>query len=346
MLVLPDIYIQRCFELARLAEGRTSPNPMVGAVLVHGDRIIGEGFHSSYGQAHAEVEAVRSVRADDRQLISEATLYISLEPCSVYGRTPPCTDLILKEKIPKVVISYLDRSPGVNGQGVARLRKYGVEVIEGIRSNDGKWLSAPRNIFVTKQRPYIILKYARSSDGFLGRSNREPVWLTNPYSKRLVHRWRSAIDAIMIGTNTALYDDPQLTTRLYPGPSPIRIVPDRRLRLPRQLHIFDDAIPTLIFTQNNPPDDQYQQTSFIQLEDGDFLPSLLRELHRRNIQTLMIEGGRILLEELLRAGLWDEARLFISPQYLHNGLPAPLPAKAPDQIHRLLEDRLEIYLNH
>lgn len=345
MLVSHTSYMQRCFDLARLAAGRTSPNPMVGAVLVHGDRIIGEGFHTRYGQAHAEVEAVRSVAKADRGLIKDATLYVSLEPCSIFGRTPPCTDLILREQIRKVVIACRDESPGVNGEGVAILRKHGVEIIEGVLSEAGRWLSQPRNTFVSRQRPYIILKYAVSADGFLGLASGQPFWLSNAFSKRLAHRWRSETDAIMVGAGTALIDDPQLNTRLFPGPSPIRVIPDRRLRLPAHLRIFDDSVPTLIFTQDVPPVHDLKRTEFIRLEQQPFLQALLRELHSRNIQTLMLEGGKAMLDQYIALGLWDEARVFFTPHYLPGGLAAPVLGLPPVREMKLGSDRLCVYRN-
>lgn len=343
MLVSHEKYMRRCFELARLGSGRTSPNPMVGALLVYQDRIIGEGFHTGYGKPHAEVEAVRSVKPSDRRLLTQATLYVSLEPCSVYGRTPPCTDLIIREKIPKVIISYIDRSPGVNGQGVEMLRKNGVEVIEGVLSEKGNALSAPRNVFVTQQRPYIILKYACSANGFLGLSDGKPFWLTNAFSKRLVHRWRATTNAIMVGTSTALYDDPKLNTRLFPGPSPIRIIPDRNLRLPLHLNIFDDSTPTFIFTQQQAPAHDFKQTEYITLKPEHFIEDMLDQLYAKNVQTLMLEGGKVMLEQFINAGLWDEARVFLTPHYLQDGLSAPNLGRAPVQTHQLQEDRLEIY---
>lgn len=344
MVVFYDKYVQRCFDLARLGAGKTSPNPMVGAVLVYEGRIIGEGYHTGYGRPHAEVEAVRSVREEDRLLISRSTLYVSLEPCSVYGRTPPCTDLIIREKIPRVVISHLDHSPGVNGQGVAILREQGVEVIEGVQNAAGKILSAPRNIFVTDHRPYIILKWAVSANGHLGLPGGRQYWLTNPFSKRLVHRWRSEVDAILVGTNTAAYDNPQLNTRLFPGSSPIRIIPDRKLRLPLNLRLFDDSIPTWIFTQQPPPVRETKQTEYIRLETEHFFRQLLTVLYQRNIQTLLVEGGRLILEEFVREGLWDEARVFTTSHYLESGLPAPdLGPVPPAQTLFLREDRLDVF---
>ena len=345
MLVAEASYMQRCFDLARLAAGRTSPNPMVGAVLAHQGRIIGEGYHSRYGQAHAEVEAVRSVTQADHIKIKDATLYVSLEPCSIHGRTPPCTDLILREQIRKVVIACRDESPGVNGEGVAILRKHGVEVVEGVLSAAGQWLSQPRNTFVSKQRPYVILKYAVSADGFLGAANGRPFWLSNAFSKRLVHRWRSETDAIMVGARTALIDNPQLNTRLFPGPSPIRIIPDRHLRLPLHLHIFDDSIPTLIFTQEPVPVHAFKQTIYTRLEGQHFLPALLEHLHQRNIQTLMLEGGKVMLDEFIASGLWDEARVFLTPHYLTCGLAAPVLGLPPVKEMKLGSDRLLVFRN-
>lgn len=224
-------FLRRCFDLAKLGAGNVSPNPMVGAVLVHQGRIIGEGFHSHYGGPHAEVEAVRSVSPSDQSLIRESTLYVSLEPCCVHGRTPPCTNLILDMGIPRVVISNLDESPGVNGKGIRLLEEAGVEVHTHVLEDEGLPYSRIRNTFVRNRRPYIVLKYARSADGFLGREN-ESVWLTNGISKRLVHKWRSEVDAILVGTQTLRVDDPGLTNRLYFGKSPIRLVLDREASLP------------------------------------------------------------------------------------------------------------------
>lgn len=337
------LYMRRCFELARLGLGRTTPNPVVGAVMVHKNRIIGEGYHSRYGHPHAEVEAVRSVSQQDRHLIPDATLYVSLEPCSVHGRTPPCTDLITGERIPRVVIAYRDHSPGVNGTGVTILKEQGVEVIEGVLEDEGKRLSAPRNIFVTEHRPYIILKYARSADGFLAPADGRPYWLTNAFSRRLVHRWRSEVDGIMVGSRTAEIDNPKLNTRLYPGKSPIRIIPDRNLRLSVDLHIFDDSVPTRIYTHRTAPQHRFTQTDFVQIHTTDFFQAMLQDLHAQNIQTIMIEGGKGLLDYLFSAGYWDEARVFTCPQYLRAGLPAPLPGQAPDQVTNLRGDRLEIF---
>lgn len=343
MLSVQQKYIQRCFDLARLGAGHTSPNPMVGAVLVYDNRIIGEGFHTRYGQPHAEVEAVRSVRPEDRRFITKSTLYVSLEPCSIFGRTPPCTELIIREAIPRVVISHLDFTPGVNGKGVSHLREHGVEVVEGILAGEGDRLSRARNVFVTQHRPYVILKYAQTANGYFSRKDGRPLWLSNPISKRLVHRWRSEIDAILVGTNTALLDNPVLNTRLVPGPSPIRVIPDRQLRLPSHLHIFQDDFPTLIYTTRSAPDHQYIQTEFVQLQADNFLGALLHDLQQRSIQNLMVEGGTQILNWFLEHNLWDEARVFHTPHYLPEGLSAPILKQAPAVTQKLLNDELRVF---
>jgi diaminohydroxyphosphoribosylaminopyrimidine deaminase/5-amino-6-(5-phosphoribosylamino)uracil reductase len=234
-------YMQRCFDLAYLGAGKVSPNPMVGAVLVHQNQIIGEGFHTGYGQPHAEVEAVRSVREEDKPLLSESTLYVSLEPCCFRGKTPACTSLILEKNIPKVVISVKDFTPEVAGKGVAILKEAGVEVITGILEEEGKKVAAIRNHIVQQHRPFVLLKYARSADGYLSKKG-QSTWLTNPLSKRWVHQWRKETDAIMVGTETAMMDNPCLTTRYFQGASPIRVVLDRQGRLPHDLHLFDVAL--------------------------------------------------------------------------------------------------------
>ena len=345
MPIAMETFMQRCFDLARLGAGRTSPNPLVGAVLVYENRIIGEGFHTQYGAPHAEVEAIRAVRKENHHLISKSTLYVSLEPCSIFGRTPPCTDLIIQKKIPKVVISYLDFTPGVNGLGVSKLRKHGVEVIENLLPKAGELLNRPRNIFVSRHRPYIILKYACTQNGYLANADGTPIWLSNAYSKRLVHRWRSEIDAIMVGTTTALLDNPKLNTRLHPGSSPIRVIPDRNLRLPLNLNIFDDSIPTLLFTQKEPPRLTFKQTEYIRLESEAFYPQMLKMLHDKNIQTLMLEGGKSMLDSFIEEGYWDEARIFKTQHQLSRGLSAPEFGRQPDQQFQLEDDQLLLYHN-
>ncbi|MCO6488882.1 MAG: bifunctional diaminohydroxyphosphoribosylaminopyrimidine deaminase/5-amino-6-(5-phosphoribosylamino)uracil reductase RibD [Phaeodactylibacter sp.] len=338
-------FMQRCFDLARLGAGKVSPNPMVGAVLEYQGRIIGEGFHQYYGQAHAEVNALASVLPADRPFIPHSTLYVSLEPCDIYGNTPPCTQLIIQKKIPRVVLSCFDHSPGVDGAGAERLRNAGVEVIVGVLGEEGRRLSLPRNTFVRRQRPYVILKYAQSKNGVFAPPGNRQLWLTNEYSRRLTHKWRSETDALLIGANTALADDPKLTNRHYFGGSPLRVVLDREGTLPRALSVFDGQSPTLIFTEMNPPPPAdnlgYCPVSF----DGQLAGNVLKELARRKISTLMVEGGIRTLQHFIKAGLWDEARVFIAGSYVAEGRMAPLLPEPPLEARRLGNDELLLFRN-
>jgi len=350
--------MRRCFDLARLGAGSVSPNPMVGAVLVHQARIIGEGFHRKYGQAHAEVNAVNSVRPDDRHLLPESTLYVSLEPCCIFGKTPPCTNLILEHRIPKVVISCLDQTPGVAGRGVEILRAAGVEVLTGVLEAEGQRLSAIRNTFVSQQRPYVILKFAQTKDRFIGPEDGSQYWITNAYAKRLVHRWRSEADAILVGTNTALNDDPHLTNRLYFGKSPLRVVLDKSLRLPKTLALFDGTYPTLVFTERADTIDcnnlEYASIAFNQ----NLVPQILAHLAEKKCTSLIVEGGARLLQAFLDAGLWDEARVFTGQpppppkgelskgtKYLFKGISAPVIPVAPVYSQVIAGDLLEVFFN-
>lgn len=340
-----ELCIRRCFDLARLGNGKVSPNPMVGAVIVYRDRIIGEGYHTAYGQAHAEVNAIASVKKTDRNLLKKATIFISLEPCNFYGNTPPCTELIIREKIPFVVFSGFDNSPEVDGKSVEILRKAGCQVSYGLLQKEGDRLAAFRNVFVTKKRPYIILKYAQSQDGFLGKQN-EPVWMTNAFSKRLVHKWRSESGAILIGTNTAATDNPQLTNRLYFGNSPLRIILDKNLKLSRSLNIYDDSIPTWIITEKSKNDKAFEKTRFINIQfDKNLIYNLLDRLYEQKINSLIVEGGASVLHSFLNLGLWDEARVFIAPGFLQNGIKAPLLPIAPDAKYDLVSDQLYVFRN-
>lgn len=340
-----ELYMRRCFDLARLGAGSVAPNPMVGAVLVHHNRIIGEGWHQRYGEAHAEVNAVNAVNVSDQFSIKSATLYISLEPCNIFGRTPPCTDLILAKKIPRVVISCLDLTPAVAGKGVALLRANGVEVITGVLEEDGKYLSRFRQNYVTKNRPYIFLKFAQTLNGKFGLPS-EQVWITNAYTKRLVHKWRSEVDAILVGTNTARIDNPQLNNRLYFGKSPIRIIIDRRLELSKTLHIFDNHLQTIIVTETHDIQASTSNTTYLFIPfDTDFLKTLLTKLHEMGISTLMVEGGAQLLQSFIDAHCWDEARILVGKQMIEHGIDAPKIAGAILGKYKIAEDKLICYQN-
>lgn len=336
--------MQRCFDLARLGRGFTSPNPLVGAVIVYQNRIIGEGYHQQYGGPHAEVNAVNSVQAEDRKLLPLSTLYCSLEPCSIFGRTPPCCDLIIKKQIPKVVLSYIDHTPGVDGVSIEKMRAAGIEVTLNILLEKGKQLSAARNTFVKLQRPYIILKYAHSRDGFIAPAHEDSYWLTNSFSKRLVHKWRGEIDAILVGTQTALIDNPQLTNRLFHGPDPLRLVIDKKGRLPDSLHLFDGTVPTFVYTHKSNPSIQKAKLEFIQLDPQESdLKQILQHLHSINKMILLVEGGASLLSSFIEQGLWDEARIFESPKSLVEGIPAPkYPNGQREEHFQLQEDQLQV----
>lgn len=341
---MDELYIRRCFDLANLGRGQTSPNPTVGAVIVHQGRIIGEGYHKRYGGAHAEVNAVGSVKKEDLPLLKTSTLYCSLEPCSIFGKTPPCTDLIIQHQIPKVVLSYIDHTPGVDGVGVDKLRNAGVEVILNVLSEHGKQLSAPRNTFVKLKRPYVILKYAVSQDGFLAPLDQQPFWMTNPYSKRLVHKWRSEIDAILVGTNTAEWDRPRLTNRLYFGSSPTRLTIDRKLRLSKDLPIFDGQAPTFIYTEQAANKLQHPNVDYIGLTKSKHtLLQILDHLFELKKVNLMVEGGAEILQQFIELDLWDEIRLFKAPFLLSQGVLAPETPKAyPSKKLQILDDQLQL----
>ncbi len=337
-------YMRRCFDLARLGAGSVSPNPMVGAVLVHEDRIIGEGWHQKYGEAHAEVNALQSVHPQDRHLIDKAALFVSLEPCCIHGNTPPCTNLILNHGIPKVVVSCLDLSPAVRGRGVEILRNGGVEVATGVLQEEGEELSAVRNTFVTANRPYIVLKFARSKDGFMGIPGKQ-VWLTNANTQRLVHKWRSEIDAILVGTRTALTDNPQLNNRLWPGKSPLRIAFDRRLQIPKHHFLLDRTERTWIVTEEEEERGEPNLT-YVKLDfDEMLLPNLLARLFENKISSLMVEGGAETLAHFLEGGYWDEARIFTGSQALGGGIAAPVPGGILKEELHIASDTLTILRN-
>lgn len=324
-------------ELARHGLGKTAPNPMVGAVIVHGDKIIGEGYTSPYGGPHAEVNAIASVGRPE--LLSEATLYVTLEPCCHHGKTPPCTDLIRAHRIPRVVIGLSDPHEKVAGQGIAQLRAAGCEVTVGVleaacRHHHRRFLT-----FHEQKRPYIILKWAQSPDGFLApdparREDGRPYWISGKQSRQLVHKWRTEEAAILVGTETALSDNPKLTAREWHGPNPLRIVIDRTQRLPANSHLFNGEAPTLVVCEPVDGFRAHPNTEYLPLGFGPgFEGRLLNALHQRQVLSLLVEGGARTLESFLMHGLWDEARVFTGTLALGGGL------RAPQVGGRLLEQR-------
>jgi diaminohydroxyphosphoribosylaminopyrimidine deaminase / 5-amino-6-(5-phosphoribosylamino)uracil reductase len=317
-------YIQRCIDLAYLGNQTTSPNPQVGSVIVYKNEIIGEGWHQYYGGAHAEVNAVASVEPSKRHLLPRATIYVSLEPCFHYGKTPPCVELILNERIQKVVIAFKDPNPKVAGQSIEKLRLNGVEIVvcnieletKDNTSNNTKIISQPFFTNILQHRPYIILKWAESADGFIGIKN-ERTQISNELSKRLVHKWRSECDGILVGTNTAETDNPRLDNRYYFGKSPIRLVLDRTQRLQSHLEIFDNTQKTIFFSENteggnsSPNINNNIETNIINFDDN-VINTLLKELLSKKVGILLVEGGSHLLNSFIKKGLWDEARVIKS----------------------------------
>lgn len=339
-------YMRRCFELAQLGLGRVRTNPLVGCVIVHENKIIGEGFHERYGEGHAEVNALNSVPLDLRPLLSASTLYVTLEPCFHFGKTPPCVNLVLQHKIPKVVISCIDPNPKVSGNSIRKLRANGVDVISGVLEEEGRFLARRFFTKVEKKRPYVILKYAQSKDGFIGKPN-EQVWITGAISKKLVHKWRSEEAGILIGTNTALVDNPQLNNRLWSGNSPIRIVLDRMKRLPTSLKVLDGSQPTIVFTAKKEYDISNKNTTYHTIDfNKNNLKQVLAILHEQKIMSIIVEGGQRVLDSFIQQNVWDEARVFEGNQYLGAGIKAPnLGAIQPKSVQQIGVDRLSVFYN-
>lgn len=337
-------YMLRCVELARQGSGAVAPNPMVGAVLVHGQRIIGEGWHEVYGGPHAEVNCIRSVQPQDHHLIPSATMYVSLEPCAHFGKTPPCADLIIAQKIPKVVVGSLDPFPDVNGKGIAKLRAAGVSVETGVATEACEALNRRFFTFHRQHRPYIVLKWAESANRKIAANGDDRLLITNTLSNRLVHQWRSEESAILVGTKTALLDDPALTNRLWTGGNPIRLVIDMRLTLPEHLHVFDGQSPTIIF--NTLRHDVEGQLKFYQVtEDVDLVDQILNALYVLNIQSVLVEGGAKTLQSFLDKDCWDEIRVLTNTSlHVDQGLPAPaVPVYGKKETLTLLNDLVTIY---
>jgi diaminohydroxyphosphoribosylaminopyrimidine deaminase / 5-amino-6-(5-phosphoribosylamino)uracil reductase len=336
------LYMRRALELARLGRGYTAPNPLVGCVIVHEDRIIGEGWHREYGGPHAEVHAIATVK--EKHLLAESRLYVTLEPCSHYGKTPPCAELILENQIADVVICNTDPNPLVQGRGIRKLLDANCKVHVGLLENEGLELNKRFFTFHQQKRPYITLKWAETADGFIGRQDGARHWISGPLSRVLTHQWRSEHQAILVGTRTAAADNPQLNTREWTGPNPVRIVLDRQLALPGSLKIFDHSQPTLVY--NLQKAETLPNLEWVKLAEApDLLPAVLADLHARNIQSVLVEGGTTLLNSFLQAGLWDEAYVFKSNRNLaSSGVAAPLvPLSRMQHLSHLGGDALIIY---
>lgn len=342
-MVQDDIFMRRCLQLAVLGVGYTAPNPMVGAVLVHNNRIIGEGYHRRFGAAHAEVECLNAVAEVDRPLINESTLYVSLEPCDHFGKTPPCSALIISQGIKKVVVGCTDHSPKVNGHGIARLREAGIDVICDVQKEACEWINRRFFYSNTYQQPYVVLKWAESADGIMG-STTQRIKISNSFSDRLVHRVRAQEAAIFVGYQTALQDDPQLTVRLAAGQNPIRLVTDRYAELPPQLHLLDGKTPTLVLNERLSKTEGLIE--YIQVNGLTQTTELLQILYKKNIQSVLVEGGAKLLNHFIRQNAWQEAIVIQGAGYLHEGIRSPqLPHNFLVESLRLKDDRILFYQN-
>lgn len=319
-------YLKRCVEIALQGAGFVSPNPMVGSVIVCNDQIIGEGYHMKFGHAHAEVNAINDVFSkynNAKELLRNSTIYVNLEPCSHYGKTPPCTDLIISNEIPRVVIGCRDPFDQINGKGIEKLKNAGIEVVENVLTEESRELNRRFFTRIQKQRPYIILKWAETSDGYFAPEEGAQKWISSAISRILVHRWRTEEDAILVGKNTVLADNPKLNSREWPGKDPIRIIIDRKLDLHPDLNIFDQTQDTIIFNEKKTEFDG--KIKYLEVEDFDnYLPQLIAfQLYLMDIQSLIVEGGAKTLDLFIKAGLWDEARIFTGPQIWNEGLRAP-----------------------
>jgi len=334
-----ELFMQRALELAQLGIGRVSPNPRVGCVIVHNNKIIGEGWHKEFGESHAEVNAIQSV--SDSSLLKESTVYVTLEPCSHFGKTPPCVDLLIKHHIKKVVIGNEDTNPLVAGRGIQKLKSSGMEVRVGVLEKECREVNKRFFTFMEKQRPFIILKWAQTADRFIAQKNFESRWISNEFSRQWVHRWRSEEDAVLVGTRTASHDNPCLTVREWSGRNPVRIVMDRFLRLNDHLNLFDRKERTICY--NVLKHEEHENLILVRIDEENFIKELLHDLLKRNIQSILVEGGALTLQLFLDAKLWDEARIFTSLRSFGEGIPAPIFSGRLGAQQNVGTDRLEYF---
>lgn len=339
--------MKRCIELAKNGLGTTYPNPLVGSVIVYENKIIGEGWHKKSGEPHAEVHAINSVK--DKSVLKKATIYVSLEPCSHFGKTPPCCDLIIQNQIPNVVMGTIDPFSKVSGNGIKKLIEAGKNVAIGILEDECNELNKRFFTFHQKKRPYIILKWAESHDGFISpkeKSEQAPVWITNPYSRQLVHKWRSEEQAILVGTQTIVDDNPKLNVRDWTGNDPIRIVMDRNNRISKESHIFDSQVKTIIISgsviSSEKDKIQFEKIDF----EKDIAGQIVQIMYQNEIQSVIIEGGRRTLQTFIDANLWDEARVFKGSLILKNGTKAPTLHTKNHERHSICNDELLIFRNY
>ncbi len=347
---IQEKYINRCIQLAKNGLGNTYPNPLVGSVIVHENKIIGEGWHQEAGKAHAEVNAINAIK--NQGLLAEATIYVSLEPCSHFGKTPPCSDLIIEKGIKKVVIGTVDPFAKVAGRGIQKLMNAGCDVVVGVLEKECQDLNKRFFTFHKEKRPYIILKWAQTQNGFIApkqQDKREPVWISNAYAKQLVHKWRSEEESILVGTQTAVKDNPKLNTRLWKGKNPVRVVIDRKLRIPLASHLLDNSIKTILFTSVETEIPESSKKENIIIEAINFEENLATEickgLYKHKLQSVIIEGGKQTLQTFIDANLWDEARVFTGDIRFENGVKAPTFSPESKQEKTILNNQLHIYKN-
>lgn len=342
-----ELYMQRCLELAQLGIGTVSPNPMVGALLVHEGKVIAENYHQRFGGPHAEAlvinEVLRNYGDQATTLFRNSTMYVSLEPCAHYGKTPPCAKLLADHRIGDVVVACRDTFNQVNGRGIAMMEDAGIRVTEGILADASRWLNRRFNTRVAHQRPYVILKWAQTKDGYMAPVDGTQRWITGAEAKQLVHRWRTEEDAVLIGTRTAIADNPQLTVREWKGRNPKRVLIDKDLAVSSTAHLFDGSAETIVF--NATKADWVGNAKYIALENFDwYLPeNILYQLYLMDVQSVIIEGGRKTLDLFIKSGLWDEARVFTSPQAWGGGMAAPVFHAAEGNSLQVGADRLRIY---
>ena len=343
-----NLYMRRCLQLAANGLGLVYPNPMVGSVIVYEGRVLGEGWHHKAGEAHAEVNAINAVK--EKELLSKATLYVNLEPCSHYGKTPPCADLIIKNKIKKVVIGSIDSNDKVGGKGVKRLEEHGIEVIDSIMEKECRELNRRFFTFHEKKRPYVILKWAQSKDGYIFPDQTKaesgtPFWISNKYSLQRVHQLRSEEASILVGKNTVLQDDPKLNVRHFEGNGILRLAIDRRLELPDDKHIFDKAAQTVIY--NEKVDEVLDGVRYVKLDfEKEVVAQIISHLHHLEIQSVIIEGGAYTLKTFINSGVWDEAIVFEGDQIFKEGIKAPTLGLRPVLQHKVVNDQMYLYKNN
>ncbi len=339
--------MKRCIELAEKGLSSTYPNPLVGSVIVHNDTIIGEGWHYKSGEPHAEVLAIESVK--DKKLLPEATIYVSLEPCSHFGKTPPCANLIIQKGIKNVVIGSKDPNPKVSGKGIKLLQDAGCNVTFGALKKECNRLNKRFFTYHKKKRPYIILKWAQTANGFIAPKHKEekkPVWITNPFSRQLVHKWRSEEQAILVGTNTVIQDNPSLTVRDWFGKNPLRCVIDKNLIVPDNASVFSSEAPTVVFAQKSKPDSEticFEKIDFS--NSSEVVKQICRKLYLHTIQSVIIEGGAITLQTFIDENLWDEARIFTGNTTFKDGIKAPNITGKTILKQKIDNDHLTLLLN-